>query len=282
MIRILLIILLLIGLIYIGLLLLFFFTQDRFVYFPNLPGREIRQTPRDIGLDYEDIEITTQDRVKIHGWFIPAADEREVLLFCHGNAGNISHRLESIRIFHDLGLSVLIFDYRGYGQSGGRISEQGSYLDGKAVWRFLIKDKGTSPARIILFGRSVGTGVACWLAVQEKPAALILESPFTSIPDLGQELYPYFPVRILCRIRYENLKSISKVSCPILIIHSQDDEIVPIRHGERLFEAANEPKQFLKIRGSHDDGFAVSLDEYTKGLDRFITRYVDDENRIAR
>lgn len=252
------------------------------MYFPNFPGREIVQTPQDIGLTYEEVELVTEDRIELYGWFIPAVKARGVLLFCHGNAGNISHRLESIKIFHDLGLSVFIFDYRGYGRSEGKVSEQGTYRDAEAAWEYLVKEKQISSDKIIFFGRSIGSGVATWLAVKNRPEALILESAFTSIPDLGQELYPYFPIKFLCRIKYSNLKNLERIKCPILIIHSRDDEIVSIEHGKRLFEVAGEPKEFLKIRGSHDDGFIVSLEEYKEGLDGFVKRYVDNENRFAK
>jgi len=133
---------------YLAFLITIYFMQDRMLYFPD---REVVQTPNDIGLEYEEVSIQTKDNVTISGWYIPAKHERGVLLFCHGNAGNISHRLESISIFHNLGLSVLIFDYRGYGKSEGKTSEKGTYLDAESAWNYLVEVKQKSPDRIILF-----------------------------------------------------------------------------------------------------------------------------------
>lgn len=276
MIRIVLIIIACISLIYLGGLVYLFISQNGFIYFPDYPGREITQTPEDLGLTYEEVELVTSDSVKFTGWFIPAVDARGVLLFCHGNAGNISHRLESIKFFHDLKLSVFIFDYRGYGRSEGKVSELGTYRDVTAAWDYLSKRKEILPYQIIIFGKSLGSGVASWLALHNKPGALILESAFTSIPDLAQEVYPYFPVKLLCRTRYNNLKNLSGITCPIMIIHSQDDEIVPFEHSKKLFEKAGEPKEFMKIEGTHNEGLLTSSDMYKNGLDSFIKKFIKD------
>lgn len=247
-----------------------FFMQSRLLYYPNLPSRELGATPAAIGLHYESVTLTTADRVRLYGWFVPAKQERAVLLFFHGNAGNISHRLDSLRIFHNLGLSVLIFDYRGYGQSEGRVSEKGTYLDAEAAWRYLTEDRGIRPESIILFGRSLGGAIAARQAATAVPGALILESVFTSVPDLAGRYYPIFPVRLLSRFRYDTVAALHSVSCPILIIHSPDDEIIPYENSQRLYEAAGEPKSFLAIRGGHNEGFLASGELYTNGLDEFI------------
>jgi len=170
-------------------------------------------------------------------------------------------------------LSVLIVDYRGYGQSEGRISEQGTYLDAEAAWRYLVEQRGVSPEEIIIFGRSLGGGVATWLAGVHPPRALILESTFTSVPDIGAGQFPFVPVRWLARIHYNSLERLRQIHVPVLIIHSPDDTTIPYSHGERLFEAANEPKEFLEIQGGHNEGFIISGNHYQAGIDAFIKKH---------
>ena len=248
--------------------------QARLLFFPDQPGRHHVQVPTDIGLRYETVRITTTDKVTLDGWFVPADNARGVILFFHGNAGNISHRLDSIRIFNELGLHTLIIDYRGYGSSAGTPTETGTYLDAEAAWRYLVEERNFSPRNIIIFGRSLGGAVAVHLASQQKPAALIAESTFSSLPDLAADLYPWLPARWLCRFQYNSLLKIGSVTCPVLIVHSAQDEIIPVRHGIRIFSAAREPRDFLKINGSHDSGFLTSGKVYTAGLDHFISSHL--------
>lgn len=271
--RILLIIAIFIVIAYIGMALLLYFTQAEFIYYPNIGGREIVTTPKYIGLEYEDVTFVTEDNIKLNGWFIPAEDSRGVIIFCHGNAGNISHRLETIQIFNELKLSTFIFDYRGFGVSEGKISEKGTYIDAEAAWNFLIKEKEIPPDKIIVFGRSLGGAIAAWLVHKHNPGALILESTFTSIPDMAAEIYPYFPVRLMCRFKYNANEYLKKVRCPVLIIHSQKDEIVPFSHGQKLFNTANEPKKFLEIRGTHN--VMQSMKDYQEGINSFISEFID-------
>lgn len=254
---------------YVFVLFYFSISQSRFIYFPE---KLMIATPAEVGLQYEAVSFKTTDGVKLSGWFIPSEKRRGVLLFCHGNAGNISHRMESIQTFYRLGLSTLIFDYRGYGQSEGKPTEQGTYLDAKAAWHYLIQEKKVAPSEIIVFGRSIGGSVASWLAHYHTPRALIIESVFTSIGGIASELYPFLPVKLLSRFDYNTIDYINKVNCPVLIIHSRDDEIIPYNHGRQLFETANEPKEFLEITGSHNEGFIIS-EHYKDGLDSFISRH---------
>ena len=247
-----------------------FFYQPNLLYFPDMPTREIEATPADIGLDFEPLTLVTRDDEELDAWFIPADHARGVLLFCHGNAGNISHRLESIRVFHELGLSVLIFDYRGYGQSSGKPTEKGSYRDADAAWRYLVTQRGIPAEHIILFGRSLGASVAADLATRQSAAGVILESAFTSVPDLAAKFYPWLPVRWLSRYQYDTRKKLADIHSPVLIVHSRDDEIISYSNGEQLFEAAREPKQFLPLRGGHNDGFLLSGKDYIRGLDGFL------------
>ena len=244
-----------------------YYRQDSMLFFPE---KEIRQTPKDIGLEYEEVSLTTKDGVFITGWYIPAKDEKGVLLFCHGNAGNLSDRLDSIRIFHDLGLSVLIFDYRAYGRSGGTISEKGTYLDAEAAWDYLIRIKHKSSRDIIIFGRSLGGAVAAETALRKDPAGLILESTFMSVPAIAGKYYPWLPVNLIARYRYATVDKIGLIGCPKLIIHSQTDEIIPFEHGKQIYAKAASPKEFLEIRGGHNDGFLLSGNTYTEGLKGFL------------
>ena len=248
-----------------------FVFQSNYVYYP---GRTLSTDPGDIGLSFENISFETTDGVKLSGWFIPCDSPRGVILFCHGNAGNISHRLDSIQIFHRLGLGVFIFDYRGYGQSEGKPSESGTYRDVEAAWQYLVEERQVIPDKIIVFGRSLGGAIAAWQARSHKPGALILESTFTSVPNLAAELYPYLPVKLLSRFKYDTEVYLEGVHCPVLIVYSPDDEMMPYRHGQRLFEVAKEPKEFLEISGSHNEGFINSGKRYEEGLNTFISEFL--------
>jgi len=247
-----------------------FLMQGRMLYLPNMPGRELEMTPTDAGMDYQDVSFEAADGVALHGWFVPGASER-VVLFFHGNAGNISHRLDSIRQFRGLGLSVFIIDYRGYGQSAGRTTESGIYRDAAAAWRYLTETRGVRGSDIIVFGRSLGGSVASRLAATERPLGLIVESSFTSVPDVAQELYPWLPARWLSRLRHSTRDHIKNAQCPVLVIHSRDDEIIPFHHGQTISEAAPEPRTLLELRGSHNDAFLRDEHTYVAGLRAFLT-----------
>ncbi len=249
-----------------------FIFQSHYIYYPE---RVLSADPGSIGLYFESVSFETTDRVKLSGWFVPSESARGVILFCHGNAGNISHRLESIQIFHRLGLDIFIFDYRGYGQSEGKPTEHGTYKDAEAALRYLIEERQVNPNDIIVFGRSLGGAVASWLAQSHMPGALILESTFTSLPDIAATLYPYLPVRLLLRFEYNTAECLGRVNCPVLIVHSGDDEIMPFSHGWQLFEMAKEPKEFLEITGTHNEGFITSGKGYEQGLNAFISEYIE-------
>lgn len=256
---------------YCGLAVLLFLFQSRLVFYPET-GREIVTTPDRIGLPFENVRLITSDSINLQGWFIPAERSRGTVLFLHGNAGNISHRLDSMQMFHRLGYSTLIIDYRGYGNSAGAPSEQGTYRDAEAAWNYLIEQRHTPSCRIVLFGESMGGAIAAWLASHEKPAALVIASGFTSVPDLAQHIYPYFPVRWLARIRYDTRDYLRTVTAPVLIAHSPQDEIIPYEHGRALFEAANPPKQFLELAGGHNDGFIFVRDAWVGVLRDFLAK----------
>ena len=255
---------------YCALALYVFLMQPKLIYYPNVPGRTLEATPAVIGMDYEELTFSTTDGEQLHAWFIPHPQARATMLFAHGNAGNISHRLDSIQVFHDLGLNVLIFDYRGYGQSTGKPGENGTYRDAEAAWAYLTETRGIDSGRIILFGRSLGAAVIADLATRTKPAGVILESAFLSVPDMAATIYPWLPVRWLASYRYDNGDKVTRITQPLLIIHSRRDEIIPFEQGERLFRRASEPKQFLELRGRHNDGFYVSRDEYLVAMGAFL------------
>jgi fermentation-respiration switch protein FrsA (DUF1100 family) len=263
-------IIILAGGLYSALCLYLYLMQDRLIFYPDMPSRMLTAEPTDIGLEYESVSITTSDHVTLHGWFVPGLEEKGVLLFFHGNAGNISHRLDSLKIFHGLGLSTLIIDYRGYGQSGGKISEQGTYQDAEAAWRYLTETREISPGNIVIFGRSLGAAVAAYIGALNNPGGLILESAFTSVPDMAAKLYPIFPVRLLSRYDYNTEEFLGSVKCPVLIIHSPTDEIIPYKNGRKLYGAASQPKSFLEIYGSHNEGFLMSGEKYINGLREFL------------
>jgi fermentation-respiration switch protein FrsA (DUF1100 family) len=252
---------------YIGLTFLLFLVQDRLIYFPT---STIFATPADIGLDYESIRFKADDGVTLSGWYIPAEGATDVVLFFHGNAGNISHRLDSIGLFHQLGLNVFIIDYRGYGASEGRSNEAGTYLDAEAAWRYLVEDRHFEPGQIIIFGRSLGGAVAAWLAIEHTPKGLILESTFTSVPDMAARQFPFLPVRLLARIQYNTIDRLPQIHVPVLITHSPDDRVIPYSHGQRLFEVANVPKEFLQLTGGHNEGFLITGKSYEDGLLKFM------------
>lgn len=246
--------------------------QERLLYLPDLGGGQA--TPADAGLDYRDITLKTADGERLHAWWVPRADAHAVVLFSHGNAGSIQQRVGSLRLFHDLGLSVLVYDYRGYGESTGRPGEEGTYRDIRAAWDWLIEVEGIPSDQVILFGRSLGGAVAAWLAERVDAAGLILESTFTSLPDLGAALYPWLPVRWLSRMEYDTRSRMASIHMPVLVVHSKDDEIIPFAHGRRLHQAAV-GGQMLVLSGGHNTAVMESAETYRAGLRDFLERIVN-------
>jgi fermentation-respiration switch protein FrsA (DUF1100 family) len=262
---------LVVGVLLIGLLL--WWLQPRMVFFPFA---QLQSSPIDWGLDYEEVTLVTEDGVKLHGWLIAAPAKRPqppgTLLFFHGNAGNISHRGDSITIFTALGLDVLIIDYRGYGRSEGKPTERGLYADAEAAWRWLTQTRGIPPGDIIIFGRSLGGAVATQLASQTQPGALIVESGFDRLQSLAEAHYPLLSRLVPLRYRFSAVDLIGAVRCPVLVLHSPEDQIVPFNLGERLYEAAPGPKAFVELRGGHNEGFLSSQPRYQEALDSFLAQ----------
>ena len=258
------------GIAYVGGALLLSLLQARLVYHPR---RDIEATPDTVGLPYEDVRFQTDDGLTLAGWFLPASGAKATILFCHGNAGNISHRLDSAVLFHQLGYSLLLFDYRGYGQSEGKPTEEGTYRDAEAAWKHLVETRGIPPSEIVISGRSLGGAVAAHLARSRTPRALVVESSFTAIPDVAAEMLWFLPVRWLIRFDYRTVDYVRQVDCPILVVHSADDRLIPFHHGREIFAAAGEPKEFLQIVGPHNGGFLQSGDRYRNGLTTFLANH---------
>ncbi len=258
---------------YAALAALLYAFQSRFVYFPEM-GRADRATPAQLKLPFEELRIATTDGEQLHGWFVPAHEARGSVLFLHGNAGSIAHRLDWLPLFQRLRLSALLVDYRGFGQSTGQPSEAGTHADAEAAWRYLTEARGIPAARIVVMGESLGAAVAARLAARTGPAALVLHSAFTSAPDLAADLYPFLPARLLTRYAYDTLAAVRELRCPLLVAHSRGDEIVPLAHGRRLYEAASVPKQWLELAGGHNDGFIFMRDEWAHRFEEFLQRHL--------
>ncbi len=256
---------------YLAFCLLAYALQTRLVYFP---AREVDDTPAQNGMPFEDVTLVTADGVRLGAWFVPADNAQFTVLISHGNGGNICNCIDTLRIFHKLGANVFIYDYRGYGRSEGSPSEEGTYRDAETAWKWLVETRGVKPSEIILFGRSLGGALASHLAEMNdgssRPAGLILESTFTTLPDMAAVAYSWLPGRALCKYKYDTLSRMGRIHCPVLVVHSTEDEMVPYDMGRKLYAAAGEPKQFLRILGSHNGGFRRSQAEYEKGLREFL------------
>ncbi len=242
--------------------------ENFFVFFPQ---KELELQPADLGLQAEEVWVTTGDKVRIHGWFFPPPDDRApVLLFTHGNAGNISHRLDNVRHLVRHGLGVFLFDYRGYGRSEGKPSEAGIYRDGLAAYEHLVRERGIPAERIVLFGRSLGAAVAVEVALQKPVRCVILESAFTHTKAMALSMGPFALLSPVLPAHYNNLEKVPRIDVPKLFIHGRADEIVPFRMGETLYAAAAEPKRFLPLdRAGHNDTYVVGGEPYFETLARF-------------
>ncbi len=233
------------------------------IYFPT---KEIRQDPSSVALAYEDVFITTEDGVKINGWFVRNNTAKKVILLLHGNGGNISSRLPIIKLLNNLPANVFIIDYHGYGRSGGKPSEQNLYLDAKAAYDFLINQKKYLPEQIIVMGSSLGGAVATHLAANEKVGGLVLQRSFTSGRSMAARMNPlYRRPLVWIRSEFDSLGRINKIKAPKLIVHSKEDEMIPYTMSVQLYEKATEPKKLLLVeKGRHNDLFATK--EYINAL----------------
>ena len=260
------------ALCYLAILVVLRLSETRLLYLPG-GSRTLLEPPPALGLDVRKVQLTASDGVRLVSWAMPAeGGSGHWLLICHGNAGNIS---EAGRPYHyaglrALGLSLFAFDYRGYGESEGAPTEQGLYRDAEAAYRYLRDTLDIPPERIVLFGHSLGAAVAVELATRVPAAGLVLDGALTSVVDRAQELFPYAPVRWLAANRYPSIERIGSLRLPKLFLHARDDEVVPIAHGRRLFEAAAPPKRFVELRGTHGDAFDADSAEYYGAIGRFV------------
>ena len=246
--------------------------EKRFLFFPT---HEIAYTPGQAGLDYEEAFFFTQDGLRLHGWYVPGRTDVTWLWF-HGNGGNISHRVDEMALIQQrLGVNQFIFDYQGYGRSEGRPTEQGTYRDARAALEYLQNRPDGAADRIVYFGRSLGAAVAVELATSQPPLGMVLVSPFASVGDMARLTTPFFPVRWpvqwLVGNRYDSLARIGRVDRPLLILHGDQDQTVPVSQGKKLFEAANSPKQFRLLAGAgHNDTYSTGGAEYWDALTEFM------------
>jgi uncharacterized protein len=215
------------------------------------PSRKVTGVPSDLRLQYEDFFLTTASGVRIHGWWLEPPISGKVILYFAGSIGNISRELGTTAFLVSLGSAVAIVDYPGFGRSEGSPSERGSYETAEALWSYAVTVRRRKPEDIVVYGRSLGAAVAAWLAARHPCSALICHSGFTSIPDVAAHDYPLMPARFFCYIRFNTRKYLRRCTCPVLVLHSVTDTVIPFRHGLQLFEAASEPKQFLRLKGNH-------------------------------
>ena len=233
------------------------------------PWSHMEASPAELKRPFEDIYFTAADNRRLNGWFFPANTNFAILL-CHGNAGNLSHRLPLIDTLVKAGASVFAFDYRGYGRSAGKPTEKGVCLDAEAAWQWLT-NRGFAPDRIVALGESLGGGVVCELATRKPLGALILQSTFTSVPDVAAEIMPWLPVRLLLTTRFNNEEKLKKIRIPVLILHGRKDTIIPFKHAEKNYAALpTSSKYFAELAGDHNDAMIASADEYQKAVSRFL------------
>ena len=244
--------------------------EKRYVFFPT---SEIEMTPADVGLEFQDLFFPTANGNLLHGWLVPGSGNGTWLWF-HGNGGNIGHRVIELALLHQrLAVSVLIFDYQGYGRSEGKPSELGTYQDARAALDQLRHIKGEESEPVVYYGHSLGTAIAVNLAAEQPPTGLVLVSPFTSISDMAGRAFPWLPVSWLVRGHYDTLSVIPNVNSPVLFLHGEDDELVPFAHGERLFRAAREPKAFQALaQTGHNDTFQTGGEVYWGAIEGFLDR----------
>ena len=266
---------------YFALVLLLWFGQKSLIFYPG-DGPGI--TPGVLGFEYRDQWIMADDGVRLHAWWIPCPEERLTVIFCHGNAGDMGDRLDTINALHELGLSVMIFDYRGYGRSGGSPGERGLYRDVEAVWRHVTIELALDPDTVLFWGRSLGGAVAAHGALKFDAPGLVLESCFTSLPDMASRLYRFFPARLLTRYRFDALSMVRRYEGRTLVMHSPADQLVPVSMGHRLHQAARNPLPFVELAGGHNEAHIAGAAAWSQGALDLLTLLLHDyhESQLAK
>lgn len=247
--------------------ILFIFLEQKSLYHPC---KEILETPKNIGIVFEDINFKTADGQLLNGWFIPGKNSEVTIIYCHGNAGNISHRLHKVKFFYEMGVNFFIFDYRGYGKSTGKPTEKSLYKDAQAAYDYLVSRSDVDRNKIVVYGKSLGGPVAADLCVNRQASALILEGSFASVALRAQQLYPFLPMKLLVTQKYDTMNKVKNILIPKLIAHGRQDEVIGFHHGELLFNAATEPKKFLRFEGGHNDDVYVTTVAFREELKRFF------------
>ncbi|MFT7538409.1 MAG: fermentation-respiration switch protein FrsA (DUF1100 family) [Lysobacterales bacterium] len=232
------------------------------------PEINISATPNDVDLKYEDVYLQV-DGFIIHGWWVPCEGAQRTLLYLHGNAGNISDRVDKIRVYHDLGFNFFIIDYRGYGLSEGKPSEEGLYTDAQVAYNYLIKDQGIVGGEIFLCGASLGSAVAIDLATKVEIKALILDSAFSSALDIGRDIYPFIP-GFMIKLKFNSIDKIAYVKVPKLFLHSVTDDVILIKFGVKLYDAAPGPKEFVRMKGDHVASHRDDSEKFRKTIKLFL------------
>ncbi len=241
--------------------------QDSMVF---KPSKDFAALPDKARLPYEDIRIHGKDGVSLSAWHFPLEGSKATVLFLHGNSWNMGRFVTTAELYRKLGLACLMIDYRGYGSSSGKPSEEGLYADAESAYRWLTEERKTPSGRIVIAGRSLGGALAARLAAKLPCAGLSLESAFTSLDDEGSYFHPFLPIRLLSKYRFDTAADLAKASCPLLVVHSRDDKTVPFAFGKRLFELAPaKPKSFVELRGSHNDCYFESGDAYPEAFKDF-------------
>ena len=258
-----------ISLIFFGIILLVLFVrylESKSIFHPT---KEVGMTPADLGIAFEDVFFETSDHVRLNGWFIKKPSAQSTLLWFHGNAGNISHRLDKLSLFYTLNLNIFIFDYRGYGKSERTPTEKGIYRDARAAYDYLAGRPDVDKNKIIAYGDSLGGVAAIDLAAQRALSCVIADSAFSSAADIARAIFPFVPGSVLAA-KMDSAHKVKKIVIPKLFIHSINDEIIPFRLGKKLFDSAAEPKEFLEIKGGHNTNHIDSRELWFNGIKKFL------------
>jgi len=253
--------------------------EDKFAFHPS---RVVEMTPQAVGLAFEDVRLATPDGQALAGWWLPGEPGAPAILFMHGNAGNISHRLHTLALLRQAGFAILIFDYRGYGDSTGAPSEEGLYEDARAAWDHVTRERSFAPGRVVLYGESIGTAPALNLAHElaaagrPGPGALVLEGAFTSALEMGRRIFPFLPLKLILKMKMENREAIKDVTAPTLFIHGAEDEIVPLRMGRELFAGSPaEMKEFAEVpQAMHNSVWMLGGEEVRNVVEDFVGRAI--------
>jgi uncharacterized protein len=254
-------ILVMLAAVYVLAMVVIYFAQPFILYFSD---KKVLSTPDDYGIKFENVTVVTADNVRINAWYVPADKSEFTVIYCHGNGGNLMYYLKVVSFLNGLNLSCLLFDYRGYGSSEGKPTEEGTYLDAEAACKWLVSEKKISPDKIIIFGWSLGASVASHLATKIDCASLVLDGAFTAYADITRKHFPFMPASLFAKYNYRTIDYLKNVRRPVMITHSRNDEVAPFRFGQKLFCAANEPKKFVETAGRHNNAFTDSAEIYKK------------------